>query len=354
MVVAVLATGAARAADEPSDTLSSQSPAAPDTRPGRDVREPKAIITLQVENDFFSRWAKSDRDYTNGLRIGWLSSPTPIPDWLVGVSTLPSFIDRRKADTVVRRWGISLGQNLYTPEDTSVRTLIPTDRPYAAWLYVGFTLQYTHAVGDQPVRLDTLELDLGVVGPAAGGRFVQNNFHTLIGGDKARGWHNQLHNEPTLDIGFERRWRVGRRELPLGLETDVIPRVGLAVGNVATYGSVGGVLRIGQDLRNDFGPPRARPAMPGSETFTARDDFAWYFFVGFDGQAHARNIFLDGNTFRDSHHVDRNPFVLDVQAGFAFLFRNARVSLTHVLRSPEFSERHRWQQFGSISIAFRY
>lgn len=344
-------------ADEPVRTVQAQTPApAPDTAPGREVREPKAVFSLQIENDFLSRWAKSDRDYTNGFRLGWLSAPTPIPEWLANATSIPSLLDKRKADTVVRRWGISVGQNLYTPENTSVRQLIPNDRPYAGWLYVGFTVQYTYAVGDQPIRLDTLELNLGVVGPAAGGRFVQNNFHTLIGADKARGWHNQLRNEPTVNLTFERRWRVGKLDLslPLGLEADVIPRVGAAIGNVATYASVGGILRIGNDLRNDFGPPRARPAMSGSETFTASDGFGWYFFIGVDGQAHARNIFLDGNTFKNSHSVDRNPFVLDVQAGIALLFRNARVSLTHVLRSPEFSDRHRWQQFGSLSVAFRY
>lgn len=343
-------------AQEPSASEPTQSAPPPAPSPGRDQREPKAIITFQIENDFFSRWAKSDRDYTNGVRLGWLSAPTSMPDWLVSATSVPTIFGERAADSVVRRWGVSIGQNLYTPSNTSVRGLIANDRPYAGWLYLGFALQYTSLVGDTPVRLDTLQLDLGVVGPAAGGRFVQNNIHTLIGADKARGWRNQLRNEPTVNLTFERRWRVGRLDLslPLGLESDVIPRVGLAVGNVATYAAIGGILRIGNDLRNDFGPPRARPAMPGSETFTARDDFGWYFFVGVDGQAHLQNIFLDGNTFRRSHRVDRYAFVLDVQAGFAFLFRNVRVSLTHVLRSPEFSERSRWQQFGSISVAFRY
>lgn len=352
--VAVLGSGFALAADDPANPHPAQSPQAPTS--DRDIREPKAIITFQVENDFFSRWAKSDRDYTNGFRLGWLSTPTSMPEWLTGITTVPTLFGERKADSVVRRWGISIGQNLYTPEDTSLRSLNPSDRPYAGWLYVGFALQYTSVVDNQPVRLDTLQLDIGLVGPAAGGRFVQNNFHTLIGADKARGWSNQLHNEPTVNLTFERRWRVGRLDLslPLGLESDVIPRIGLAVGNVATYAAVGGILRIGNDLRNDFGPPRARPAMPGSETFTSHDGFGWYFFVGVDGQAHARNIFLDGNTFQDSPDVDRRPFVLDLQAGVALLFRNMRVSFTHVVRSPEFSERERWQQFGSISVAFRY
>ena len=58
---------------------------------------------------------------------------------------------------------------------------------------------------DVPVRLDTLQLDVGLVGPAAGGAFVQNNFHRFIGDTTANGWANQLHNEPTLDLTFERR-----------------------------------------------------------------------------------------------------------------------------------------------------
>ncbi len=95
-------------------------------------------------------------------------------------------------------------------------------------------------VFDEPTRLDTLQVDLGVIGPAAGGEFVQNNFHTLIGVSPSYGWGNQLHNEPTVGLTFERRWRTGRAVLIDNpkLEVDFIPRAALAVGNVATYGSV--------------------------------------------------------------------------------------------------------------------
>ncbi|QQS10674.1 MAG: lipid A deacylase LpxR family protein [Rhodospirillales bacterium] len=353
-LAAVLVANPARADEEPPSAPSAAP--APTKADAPDNRTPKAILTIQIENDFLSRWARSDRDYTNGIRLGWLSAPVAMPRWLASATTVPTFLGERKADSVVRRWGVSIGQNLYTPADTGRRDLIANDRPYAGWAYIGFALQYAYVVDDQPVRLDTIQLDIGVVGPAAAGRFSQNNWHTLIGADKARGWRNQLRNEPTVNLTFERRWRVGRLDLslPLGLESDVIPRIGVAVGNVATYAAIGGTIRIGNDLRNDFGPPRARPSMPGSETFGARDGFGWYVFAGVDGQAYARNIFLDGNTFRDSHNVDRRPFVLDVQAGVALLFRSARVSLTHVLRSPEFSEQRRWAQFGSVSVAFRY
>ena len=66
-------------------------------------------------------------------------------------------------------------------------------------------------------------------------------------------------------------------------------------------------------------------------------------------------MFLDGNT--DGHnivHVTHRPFVGEAQAGITVLFRGVRISYTQVLRSPEFFERDRWDQFGSINVTFRY
>lgn len=331
-----------------------------DTDPSPD--ELRGIFTIQVENDVFNRIGRSDRDYTNGLRIGWLSSALPsLPEGVAAFATIPTFFGEDPVSSVTRRIGISFGQNLYTPQDTDTSAPIQNDRPYAAWLYASFALQSTYKRPDpktekpEPVRLDTLQLDLGVVGPAAGGEFVQNNFHRLIGVATANGWANQLHNEPTIGLTFERRWRTGRGvvfEDPK-LEYDVVPRMGLALGNVASYASFGGTVRIGKDLRNDFGPTRARPALPGSEGFIG-DGFGWYLFAGLGGEAIARNIFLDGNTDGNSMHVGRRPLVGEAQAGLAILFRGVRFSYTQVLRTPEFFERDRWDQFGSLNVTFRY
>ena len=328
-----------------------------DTDPSPD--ELRGIFTIQIENDVFNRIGRSDRDYTNGFRIGWLSSA--LPSLLAALTTIPTFFGEDPVASVTRRVGISFGQNLYTPQDTDTTAPIANDRPYAAWLYASIALQSTYKRPDpktakpEPVRLDTIQLDLGVVGPAAGGEFVQNNFHKLIGVATANGWANQLHNEPTVGLTFERRWRTGRGVVfdDPKLEYDIVPRLGVALGNVATYASAGGTLRIGKDLRNDFGPTRARPALPGSEGFVG-DGFGWYFFVGLGGEAIAHNLFLDGNTDGNSMHVGRRPFVAEGQAGLAFLFRGVRLTYTQVLRTPEFFERDRWDQFGSVNVTFRY
>jgi lipid A 3-O-deacylase len=332
-----------------------------DTTPEPD--ELRNIFTIQIENDVFNRIGQSDRDYTNGVRLGWLSPALPaLPDGLSALVTIPTFFGEAPVTSVTRRVGIAIGQNLYTPQDTTTSLPIFNDRPYAGWLYSSFALQSTYKRVDpktgknEPVRLDTLQVDFGLVGPAAGGEFVQNNFHRLIGVAPANGWANQLYNEPTFGFTFERRWRTARGialEDPK-LEYDIVPQMGVTLGNVSTYATTGAILRIGKDLRNDFGPTRARPALPGSEGFIG-DGFGWYFFVGVNGEAVARNIFLDGNTAgNDIVHVTHRPFVGEASAGLAFLFRGVRISYTQVLRTPEFFERDRFDQFGSVNVTFRY
>lgn len=352
-LIAVASSAGAQSSDETK----------PPPRPSATEDEKRSIYTFQVENDVFNRFGTSDRDYTSGIRVGWLSPAiTEMPHGIVAMTTVPTFLGEPAADSVIRRVAISAGQNIYTPENTYVTYPIYNDRPYAAWLYASFALQYTYKRHDnktgmdEPMRLDTLQLDLGVIGPAAGGEFVQNNFHRLIGVAQAYGWANQLHNEPTINLTFERRWRTGRAVLIENpkLEVDFIPRAAVAVGNVATYGSVGGTARIGKNLRDDFGPTRARPALPGSDAFIGDGSFGWYLFAGFDGQAVARNIFLDGNTDGFSQRVSHRPFVGEVQAGLAILWRGMRLSYTQVLRTPEFFERDRITQFGSINLTFRY
>ncbi|MFO1190282.1 MAG: lipid A deacylase LpxR family protein [Alphaproteobacteria bacterium] len=321
--------------------------------------EDRAIWTLDVENDFFSQWSNSDRDYTNGLKLTWTSNRiedlSKVPEWAIGLADWPSILGGPPPDNAERRVSLALGQSLFTPNDKASTTPVTNDRPYAGWLYGAFSLQTTHRVGKEPVRQDTVQLELGIVGPGALGRATQNNFHELIGADHAMGWSNQLRNEPGANLVLEQRYRMGKESLPvIGLDGDVIPYFGASLGNVSTYAGVGATLRIGEDLRRDFGPPRIRPSLPGSEIFAADDGFGWYLFAGAGAMAVAHNIFLDGNTFHDSQSVTREIMVGDFQLGYAVFWNNIRLTYTHVIRSPEFREQARPHQFGAISLSIGF
>jgi hypothetical protein len=320
------------------------------------AQDDSSTLVLQLEND---RVANTDRDYTNGWRLTWLSGAKELPDWAEKLGPLidwPAFLERRRETRVNRRIGIGLGQDIYTPSDTDTSAPLPDDRPYAGWLYGTMTLQsaYTNDTGTS--HLDTFEIDLGVVGPAALGKQVQNTFHELINSPRANGWKNQLPNEPAFVVSVERKLReplVGAtQDDDWGI--DVLPFAGAYGGTVLTAFSGGAIFRIGQGLERDFGAPRFRPNMASSLYFQTEPGFAWYFFGGAEGRAVLHNIFLDGSTFRDSQSVDKNSFVLDYHVGLAVIWRDWRLSYTQVFRGREFEGQQKADRFGALSISYRF
>ncbi|KJS43624.1 MAG: membrane protein, partial [Rhodospirillaceae bacterium BRH_c57] len=225
----------------------------------------------------------------------------------------------------------------------------PGERPYAGWLYggVGF-------VSDTGRQQDYLELQLGIVGPSAGGKFVQNEWHGLIGADEANGWDHQLKDELGILLAYERKIHAWQSVNIAGFSADLTPHYGVTLGNVMTAAAVGGTFRIGLDLPEDYGPPRIRPGLTGSTYFAPEGPRGWYLFAGVEGRAVARNIFLDGNTFRDSMSVSKLPFVGDIQAGVAVTVGDVRVAYTQVIRSREYREQPDPDTFGSVSVSVRF
>lgn len=309
-----------------------------------EARKP-AVISLTTENDFFG--GGTDRNYSNGLRIERVSGADDVHPGLDWVANRLPWLDLERTEL---RQGFAISQVIFTPEDISAKVPDPSDRPYAGWL----SLSATVVASDDDTQ-DTLQVNLGVVGPSAGGKFVQNSWHEVIGADIANGWDQQLKDEPGIEIVAQRLQLIDGPDLPLGLETDFGAHLGAAIGNVRTYGSTGLTARIGWDLNSSFGPPRIRPALSGAGEFvpgTADSPLGGYFFVGVDGRAIARDMFLDGNLWRDSARVeDRRDFVGDLQAGIAVHFRSVQVAFTFVHRTEEFVRQDGPQRFGAVSIS---
>jgi hypothetical protein len=79
-----------------------------------------------------------------------------------------------------------------------------------------------------------------------------------------------------------------------------------------------------------------------------------HFFVALDGRAIAHNIFLDGNTFTESHSVDKEPFVSDFMSGVALQYKSLEVSYAYYQRSREFKTQNSDHAFGAIKITYLY
>ncbi len=314
--------------------------------------------TILEENN--SLYFYSDKHYTQGLRFSFLS-PTlrqqSWADWFFDVAGIVPTVFADSKDST-RRTSLFIGQSIFTPKNLDIKPPDSHDRPYGGWLYGGASLLQEHAT-----QLENLELDLGVVGPGALGKQVQNDFHQFIGIHQAQGWSSQIQNEPGFVLSYERLWRVPvpyisdvDDEVENGV--DLVPQGGLSGGNVFTYAEAGGLLRIGRHLEADYGPARIRPALSGTDYFNPThlgDDIGFYVFAGAQGRAVAHNIFLDGNTFRQSPNVRRKIWIADLQGGVsAYWSSRLRADFSVVRRTDEFAGQRSPDVIGTAALGFSW
>jgi lipid A 3-O-deacylase len=312
-------------------------------------------LTADEEND--SIVSSSDQHYTQGLRFAatWFDDSKQQDVLPFAYNFLSWLSPGAPQGGTEREYSLLLGQSVFTPNRIGNPIPNPADRPYAGWLYTGLSLTQQHRFSASccDAELENLELEIGVVGPDAQAAQVQIAWHKIFGFIHPMGWAFQLHNEPGVVLTYERKVRV---EL-LGNEAfgiDVIPEAGISAGNVLTYGEVGAIARLGFGLGRDYGPARARPAPSGSDWFEENSNhpFGAYVFAGAQGRLVGRNIFLDGNTWESSPHVDKLPVVTDLVAGVsAFWSTDLRLDISLIHRSKEFKGQPDPDNFASISLS---
>lgn len=313
-------------------------------------------LTTYFENDLFGG---TDQNYTNGARVSWTSPNLKRfgdDDTIGGLVSLFDDVSWTGDTTYERNVAISIGQSMYTPVDVRSTTLVANERPYAGWLYVGFGIIWKNTY----VK-NSLVFNIGVVGPWSFAEETQRYVHESRGIDFPAGWNNQIGNEIGVNVSYERMWRIRDRKDNHGFDWDILPYVGATLGNVNTHANIGTELRFGYNLPDDFGTGAITES---STTPTALENprtaknwarrFGVHLFVRGEGRAVARNIFLDGNTFRDSHSVDKYPFVADLSAGIGMNWKNTKLSYAYIYRTKEFKGQENEQIFGSLTFSVNF
>jgi hypothetical protein len=314
-------------------------------------------FTIYWENDFF---AGSDRDYTNGLKLTWGTpylvegAPRRLPGWsLPVINRLPSINNPK----ISRAVSFGVGHEIYTPTDTYQSDLVLDDRPYAGYLYLAFGFH-----GRTEHRKDTWGFNIGIVGPLSFAEDLQKIAHEITNTPLAMGWEHQLENEPALELARETTWRLFRSKSGEKFGYDILPHIGGHIGNVNIDLYAGAEIRFGWNLPTNFG---TCPIRLGCEIDNAasgesripilqRNRFGFHFFVDIIGRAVFHDIFLDGNTFKTSHHVDRNPYVAEMMAGFALEYGKMKMSYSYIFSTKTFETQDENQIFGSLSISMSY
>ena len=307
-------------------------------------------FTLVVDNDIFAP-NNLDRHYTNGIHLRFESSEFEqfteenTPGFLLPI--LSSF-DIFQSPTSGYSIAYQIGQAMYTPEDTSVYEPQPDDEPYAGLIYgsVDFKVK-------KRSYSDTFTVLAGVVGPLSLAEETQKFVHKHIVGDPLNGWQYQLKNEPVLNIMYERRWPVYGGRIGSLINYEVLGIANGKLGTMLTEAAAGGALIFAHNKATH--DKLASASHPGSFYFFRNDiPNGLYAYVGGVGRLTLRNIFLDGNTFRESYSVERRPLHQALFYGLGYAAKKWMVSVAWFKESRRFKTQREGMFYGSLMFSYRY
>lgn len=308
--------------------------------------KPLDFFSFTFENDSFFR---DDGLYSNGLIVSWGYNDLSrldkeiLPSWIVNfVQKSYLTLEPDKTYSVTYRFA----HLIQTAIDLGAEELVVEDAPYVGLLaWNGQLTAYDNLISDQ------LGLTLGVVGPLAGGEILQTKVHQLIGSKAPQGWDNQINNELVFRLQAQRLWRVYDQPLASG-EFDLITGINGGIGNLRSDIGAGIGLRWGKELANNFSSASAFPIKKINSVNNS--GHGWYLFVNSSAFYVANDIFMDGNTFQDSHSVSLIHPQFGISVGVMANFYHWNLVYTLFQQSSQYHGQNETSRYGSITISYNF
>jgi lipid A 3-O-deacylase len=305
----------------------------------RGAPEREWAASIRWEND---KAGGTDRFYTDGVSLAVSHTG---PSWMDSVADwLPWGEGRRTV-------GYELAQAMFTPNDTEASVPDPDDRPYAGVLSTSLTLHV-----ERENSYHGLKFLAGVVGPWSLAEETQREVHRLVGVDQSQGWDYQLENEPIFNLAYEYRHKFQLTGDPERWSVQALPLAGGWLGNLLIQGQVGGIVRCGYNMPDDFGPTLVRGMghmpPPRRDARCQSSDWGYSVYAGSVANLVLRDITLDGNTFEDSPSVDKKLLVPAAGVGMSVGNQRFQASFSYIFWGKEFEGQDQYSKFGSLS--FRY
>jgi len=233
---------------------------------------------------------------------------------------------------------LTFTHNMYTPiyiDTLSNRTI---DHPFAAYILFGNRKESFNT--SRRYKL-TSELQLGMIGPVAGGRVFQNTLHDYIPiAGPVQGWENQIGN----DICFQYNALIEKGLIHVPW-FELNANVGGSIGIPHTYAQLGLYFRGGyfDDYFEHIGISNKRTLQ------------FWVFCSG-DVNYVAYNAVLQGGLFTQNNSntlSSINPILWHTRFGGTMVYKSVKLELAQevISRSFETAMWHRWA-YVSLMVGF--
>ncbi len=290
---------------------------------------------LTTENDSYLGKG-SDRYYTNGIFLYYRHAlPVTITD------------STRLQNKVL---GFEAGQKMFNPQAANVPSAAYIDRPFAAYLYIGSTLNLLYK-DESSLKLGA---QVGVVGPDALGKETQDLIHKTFGFYHPDGWRYQIRNDAELNLSaaYNRLLlRVSAVDLSLASYANL--------GNGFTGAGLGPVIRLGlfNQLFNSV-TTQSTAIQRGNSAPLHRYELFAYFkpmlnYVAYDATVQG-SLFRTHPAGPDEITLNPERFVYSQQWGIAYAGKRLVLDAAAVYHTKDVKEMFRKHQWGSVTVLYRF
>ncbi|MEM6331917.1 MAG: lipid A deacylase LpxR family protein [Planctomycetota bacterium] len=337
--------------------------AQPDTCPLEPPERPTRFhVDVLIENDSTFTFDREDRHYTSGQALAVGLPSVELADWFN--TTTPFDADRAA-------FGFVAAYLLFTPDDIDNDAPRPGQHPYAGVAYIGGYVQRDQRLPELPgvTEFDHLQLDLGVVGPAARGEQVQSTVHDIFGGQEPNGWDAQHPDQFLVQLTYRRKWRLDllNEGQPVTLDSspitrrgfgiDLTPQLAASAGTLRVEAEASAIGRVGFNLPDTFGPGFVRdlPSATAADRLAQPNTLSTYLYGGGGVRLVGWDTTLDGPIFRDSSFdAESETFVGFARAGVAVGYRwdawSAELGYGVTLHTDTIVGQQGQQHFGSLTL----
>jgi len=252
--------------------------------------------------------------------------------------------------------GFELGQKMFTPESGSIANYEGVDntslidRPFAAYLYIGSTLNLLYK-DESSLKLSA---QIGIVGPAALGKQLQDFVHNTFGFYHPSGWEYQIDNDPELNLSAEYR-RLLARTSSFDVSLDAYGNL----GNGFSGAGLGPVFRLG-NFNQLFNSVTTQSTVTRNTTTAPlhKNEIFFYYkpmfnYVAYDATIQG-SLFEKKSANSKEITLDKEPFVLTNQFGVAFTANRFEFDIAAIFQSKTDKEMTLSEQWGTITGLYRF
>jgi len=252
--------------------------------------------------------------------------------------------------------GFEAGQKIFNPQTGNINVSgyyddpAYIDRPFAAYLYVGSTLNFLFN-DESNLKIGA---QFGIIGPDAYGKQVQTWVHKTFGFYRPAGWEYQIDNNAVLTLSAEYNRLLARTT---GVDVSLTSYGNL--GNGFTGAGVGPLFRFGSfdQLFNSMSTQSSAIRKNKSALLHKHELFFYYKpqinYVAYDATIQG-GLFTKHDPNSLEVTSDKKPFVLSNQLGVAFTTDRFTFDIAAIYHTKDDDEMVRAHQWGTVTGFYRF